>query len=111
MVGGIGIMNMMLMPLRERTHEIGLRKAVGARDRDILSQFIIEALAMATGGGLIGVLIGALIAFIVVQSGNPATITFDRPRGRLYHGSWPLLRHRASPPRRPARPIAALRYE
>ncbi len=64
-VGGVVIMNIMLASVTERTHEIGIRKSLGARRRDILSQFVIESGVMACAGGLFGVVFAVLISKIV----------------------------------------------
>jgi putative ABC transport system permease protein len=67
MVGGIGIMNIMLATVTERTREIGIRRALGARRRDIAWQFLVEAVLLSSAGGLLGVCLGILLSFIVTQ--------------------------------------------
>jgi putative ABC transport system permease protein len=113
-VGGIGIMNIMLVSVRERTREIGIRKAVGARGRDILAQFLIEALTLSLLGGLIGILVGLLVSALIGQvagwglqlslSTVAAAVFFSLVVGVVF-GVWPA--------RQAARldPINALRYE
>jgi putative ABC transport system permease protein len=113
-VGGIGIMNIMLVSVRERTREIGIRKAVGARGRDILLQFLIEALTLSLLGGLIGIALGLLVSAGIGQlagwglqlspSTVAAAVVFSLIVGVVF-GVWPA--------RQAARldPITALRYE
>jgi putative ABC transport system permease protein len=113
-VGGVGVMNIMLVSVSERTREIGLRKAVGARTRDVLRQFLLEAVALTISGGVAGILLGIGAALLVGRfSPIPAAITgwsvalafgVSVAVG-VFFGVWPA--------RKAARmqPIMALRYE
>jgi putative ABC transport system permease protein len=113
-IGGIGIMNIMLVSVTERTREIGLRMAVGARGRDILAQFLIEAVTLSLIGGAIGVALGAVATWGVGQfAGWQVSMSlssiflaagFSAFVG-VFFGFYPA--HRASK----LLPIQALRYE
>ena len=76
LVGGIGIMNIMLASVTERTREIGIRRAIGAKRRQIIGQFLIETVVLSTAGGLIGVTIGVLIPWLITRfAGMPTVVT------------------------------------
>lgn len=113
LVGGIGVMNIMLVSVTERTREIGLRKALGARSKDIRNQFLIEALTLCGFGGVLGIVLGIAAALLVNQFVFTTTITlwsmalsfgFSMLVGVLF-GVAPAIRASKLDP------IQALRYE
>jgi macrolide transport system ATP-binding/permease protein len=114
LVGGIGIMNIMLVSVTERTREIGLRKAIGARRRDITTQFLIESVLMTVAGGLMGIVLGVGVAMTLSAVAGWATTislgsivmatTFSIAVGIIF-GLRPAIQAAA------LNPIEALRYE
>ncbi len=114
LVGGIGIMNMMLTTVTERTREIGLRKAIGATGQDIRKQFLAESIALTFIGGITGVILGALIAFGVRQfAGIAASVSISSVLLAFGVSAGIGIIFGYYPARRAARmnPIEALRYE
>ncbi|HLF19951.1 MAG TPA: ABC transporter permease, partial [Bacteroidota bacterium] len=73
-VGGIGIMNIMIVSVTERTKEIGIRKAIGARKQDIMSQFLIESVVLSVSGGCIGIVLGVVASYLITAYGNLSPI-------------------------------------
>ncbi len=113
-VGGIGIMNIMLVSVTERTREIGIRKAVGARKKDILSQFLIEAVTLSLVGGLIGTVLGFIVAWVVSAIIDlPAAVTWWSVVLGFFFSACVGIFFGWYPARRAAtmNPIEALRYE
>jgi putative ABC transport system permease protein len=114
LVGGIGIMNIMLVSVTERTKEIGLRKSLGARRRDVLLQFLIEALVICMGGGALGLIVGAggsmalqrMAGWNMAISPSSLVLAFGFSAAvGIFFGIWPARRAAS------LAPIEALRYE
>jgi putative ABC transport system permease protein len=113
-VGGIVIMNIRLMSVNERTREIGIRKSLGARRRDIMRQFLAESVTLALAGGLLGLTTGWMIAVVVdVASPLPARVTWWAVAVALGLGATVGVLFGVYPASRAARldPVAALRQE
>lgn len=121
LVGGVGIMNIMLVSVTERTREIGIRMAIGAKSKDILRQFLVESIILATIGGIIGVLlgIGASVGLVVIINAVtrgtqwPIVVSFPAAGVALLFAAAVGLFFGYYPARRASRldPIEALRFE
>jgi putative ABC transport system permease protein len=114
LVGGIGIMNIMLVSVTERTREIGLRMAIGARGRDVLAQFVTEAVVLSSIGGMVGVACGVGASMIIASmAGWPMLIEIDAILVAVLFSAAIGVFFGFYPARRAARldPIEALRYE
>ena len=112
LVGGIGVMNIMLVSVTERTREIGIRKAVGARRSDILTQFLTEAVLVSLIGGIAGVLVGVIGSRFPIAGVHPQVATYSiflafgaAALSGLFFGTYPAARAAS------LRPIEALRFE
>jgi putative ABC transport system permease protein len=115
LVGGIGVMNIMLVSVTERTREIGVRKAIGARQSNILTQFLLEAVTLAVLGGTIGVLLGSFIVLVIrlAFSSFPASVSFTLVAIGVTVASMIGIFFGVYPAWKAARlnPVEALRYE
>ncbi len=113
LVGGIGIMNIMLVSVTERTREIGVRKAIGARESDILTQFVVEAILISLLGAFIGVMFGLSVSAIVSKLWQPSVPSVGAIVVSVVVAMMTGLFFGVYPARRAARlkPIDALRYE
>jgi putative ABC transport system permease protein len=114
LVGGIGIMNIMLATVTERTQEIGIRRALGAKRRDIASQFLVETVILSCGGGLLGVVVGIVIAYLLTWAAElPVIIRIWSPLLAFAVSVFVGLVSGIYPARRAALldPIEALRHE
>lgn len=113
-VGGIGIMNIMLVTVTERTREIGLRKALGAKKKTIITQFLLEAIILTGAGGILGMFVGILTSFIIAKIINiPFTISFSAILLALVVSGGVGILFGWYPARKASnlQPIEALRYE